>query len=189
MNTSQRVIALAGLSGAGKTTLLRNVSNLASFLHLSASDLIKEQIKREEGTERNSENLRFGNIPDNQTRLVEAYKRKTRNSNGHIVVDCHTIIDTPDGLQYIPASTFEAIGITDFLFLKINSNEIFKRRSKDISRSRPERSVEELAAQQEIALQSARKISKILNVSFTVLQTSPDSEFLRILKSFSTNSE
>lgn len=187
MSAGQRVIALASLSGAGKTTLVRSVSGSVDFTHLSASDLIKEQITREEGIERSSEALRSVSIPGNQIRLVESYRARASNISGHIVLDCHTIIDTPSGLEDIPASIFEAIGITDLLFLVVDPTEISKRRSRDTFRSRPYRTVCELAEQQKIALHVAREISGVLDIPFTILRKAPETELLSMLKSCSNS--
>ncbi len=117
MTGARRIIALAGLSGAGKTTLIRRVADQATLVHLSASDLIKAQIKLENEEERTSEALRSGNIPYNQDRLVTAFTAIAQSLTKHIILDCHTVIDTPVGIQRIPVEVFRAIEITDFIFL------------------------------------------------------------------------
>lgn len=165
----RRIIALAGLSGAGKTTILQAVSKETGSVHLSASSLIKEQKLFESGLESSSESLRTGNISDNQFLLSRAFRRQTMTIESHIFLDCHTVIDTPTGLQELSASVFEALGLTDFAFLIVEPGLLAQRRRNDIARNRPERSEEEIRAQQKAALQVGRDVANLIGVPFTVL--------------------
>lgn len=87
MTEKRRNIALAGLSGAGKSTLIRAVLKENDFVHLSASDLIKEYIKDRDGQHKTSEKLRLGNITDNQACFVEAFEEKVQSIDRHIILD------------------------------------------------------------------------------------------------------
>lgn len=165
----RRTIALAGLSGAGKTTILQAVSKETGAVHLSASSLIKEQILFEGGRESSPEGLRAGNISNNQLLLSRAFQRQTMAIERHTVLDCHTVIDTPTGLQELSASVFEALGLTDFAFLFVEPWLLAQRRRNDIARNRPERTEEEIRSQQKAALQVGRNVASLIGVPFAVL--------------------
>lgn len=182
MKIDQRISAVVGLSGAGKTTLIRTASEIVDFVHLSASDLIKAQIKRDEGSELGSEILRLGSIPDNQTRFVEAFKAQASGVGKHIVLDCHTMIDTPSGLERVPTGTFRAVMVSEFIFLYVDPAEIFKRRSQDVDRIRPCRRIDELGDQQELALQATYEISNALEIPITVLGEEAETELISVLR-------
>jgi adenylate kinase len=163
------MIALAGLSGAGKTTLLKDISKETGAVHLSASSLIKEQMIFENGCAATSEGLRAGNISDNQLLLSRAFRRQTMELESHVFLDCHTVIDTPAGLQELSPSVFEALGLTDFAFLLVEPEVLAQRRRNDIVRSRPERTEEEISFQQKAALQVGRNVANVIGVPFTIL--------------------
>lgn len=179
--SGRRIIALAGLSGAGKTTLIRKMSEKAEFLHLSASELIKEGFEGQ-GARRTSEDLRCGDIPDNQMQFVDAFKARAATTVGPIVLDCHTVIDTPAGLQRIPAETFDAIGITHLLFLTADPETLLVRRKRDSSRARPESTAAELAEQQMIAFEVAKGIAETLGIPFTEIGREPERALASFLK-------
>lgn len=183
MTGARRIIALAGLSGVGKTTLIHQVIDPRIIVHLSASDLIKNQIKLENEGDKTSEMLRTGNITNNQDRLVTAFTTIVSSIREHIILDCHTIIDTPVEIQKISIEVFRAMEITDFIFLSIDPIKLYQRREKDKIRLRPIRTIEEIELQQKISLQLARQIAEALCIPFFEIGSAPEAQLLFILGS------
>lgn len=180
--TERKIIALAGLSGAGKTTLIRDLQSKARFLHLSASDLIKEQKLLEEDAKASSEELRTGDISDNQRLFRAAFKRNAATTKAAIIFDCHTIIDTPNKVELVPESTFDRLHITHFCFLQVGSSELVDRRAGDTSRTRPTRSQGQLDEQETEATEHTFRIAKHLDVPFVILtQNNAHSSLLSLL--------
>jgi len=163
------VIAVCGLSGVGKSTLIRSVSSRADFLHWTASDLIKAQLNKKAGVENSSEQLRKGDVKSNQTILVDGFKDQAQHHGAVIILDCHTLIDTPTGIEYISSTVFEDIGVSKFLFLWDEPREIKKRREHDVDRVRPICSAEELSDHQSLSLSFTVKIATLLQVPLTLV--------------------
>lgn len=156
---STRVVALVGVSGVGKSTLLRKIEGKVSFLHLQASQLIKDEIAQITVAKPTSEQLRNGPVIDNQALLVSAFRRKTSTHSGLIVLDGHTIVDTPEGLVEIPAAVFAEMNVTHFIVLHDFPGLISERRQADKYRKRPGRTDDELIDHQWRSLAAAARIA------------------------------
>lgn len=179
----RRVIALTGLSGAGKTTLVRAVSRELSISHFSASDLIKDQIATKTRAVQTSEDLRGGPITSNQHHLVAGFLSSTRDITGDIVLDCHTLVDSPQGIQEISVDVFMSLGIDLMLFLNVEPGELERRRRLDVGRSRPPRSAAELASQQSRARSLAFDIAGEMGIPFLELSHAPEQSLRDALRS------
>lgn len=164
----RKVIALAGLSGVGKSTLLDSARLTLVFEHLQASDLIKAERQERQGKHVAHDLLREGNIDDNQALLISGFMRRAP-EEGLIVLDGHTIIDTPDGLVEISPSVFSAIDVSRFVVLVDDVEKIELRRLSDTRRTRPVRSHEELAEHQERSVLAAYRAALALSVPLFVV--------------------
>lgn len=151
----QSVIALVGISGVGKSTLLRTAAAFVPFQHLQASALIKEAKELLSSDAVVTDDLRTADITHNQALLVKGFSNARNPAERLIVLDGHTVIDTPAGLITIEPSVFSALGVTEFIFVADDPKSILSRRANDQSRNRPERSVLELAHHQEQAVLTA----------------------------------
>ena len=173
--SSRKVIVLAGLSGIGKSTLLDNARRTLVFEHLKASDLIKAERQERQGMPVAHDLLREGNIDENQALLISGFTRRAP-EEGLIVLDGHTIIDTPDGLVEISPSVFSAINVSRFVVLVDDVEKIVSRRLSDTRRTRPVRSLEELAKHQERSLLAAYRaaLSLIVPLFVVPLNEHPD---------------
>ena len=165
-------MAIVGVSGVGKSTLLHNLSKRLEFQHLQASVLIKEQIRFETGEGVIHDDLRKVNIDENQRLLISGFQRCTAQSTGLIVLDAHTLIDTPSGFVEIPPAVFQAMGVSRFIFIYASAEDIGVRREADSSRARPTRSVVELATQQNAAQLAAFTCALALNLPLHVVSAS-----------------
>lgn len=166
---TQEVIALVGISGVGKSALLAALSRNTGFQHLQASGLIREARSSDTTGPVAGDSLRLADIDENQRLLVEGFNRARLREAPLIVLDGHTVIDAPAGLQFIAPEVFAAIGITRFVFLADLPAEIHRRRVGDASRNRPARTVAELEAHQNLALQQTLKVSLRMSIPVVVV--------------------
>lgn len=166
---TQQVIALVGISGVGKSTLLHALSTTTEFQHLQASGLIREARATATTGHVTGDSLRLADIDENQRLLVEGFKGARHGAARLIVLDGHTVIDAPAGLQLIAPEVFAAIGVTQFVFLADLPTEIHRRRASDTSKSRPARTAAELEQHQNSALQQTLKVSLRMSVPVVVV--------------------
>ncbi|MCW8060763.1 ATP-binding protein [Agrobacterium tumefaciens] len=164
----RRVVALVGLPGVGKSTLLEDARRGLVFEHLQASDLIRTERQERRGKPVAHDLLREGNIDDNQALLISGFMRRAP-EEGLIVLDGHTVIDTPDGLVEISPSVFSAIDVSRFVILVDDVEKIALRRLSDTRRTRPTRSHEELAEHQERSVLAAYRAALALSVPLFVV--------------------
>lgn len=160
----QPVVALVGISGVGKSTLLRSAAEFVSFQHLQASALIKEAKERQTSAAVATDELRTADITDNQALLVKGFTNARDPAAKLVVLDGHTVIDTPTGLITIEPDVFAALGVTQFVFVADDPQAIFARRANDQIRRRPQRTPVELTHHQEQAMLAAFKIALVIEV-------------------------
>jgi adenylate kinase len=164
----QKVVAVVGLSGVGKTSALGTLTAKHAFQYLSASRLIREG--RELGAlPATVDKLRIANIDENQRLLIAGFKRAIDLTASFVVLDGHTVIETPSGLVTVGANVFGALGITDMIFLAAAPPEIVQRRSQDVSRNRQPANAEQLEAYQDEALLAAFRVCCHLKIPLNVV--------------------
>jgi adenylate kinase len=167
-----RVVAFVGLSGVGKTFALTKAADKVPFVHLQASALLKAEMVRTSAITASSEDLRLGRVQDNQELLVAGFHRAVEESHGEtIVFDAHTVIDGADGLIEISATIFRDVGTSLMIALCAEPSEILSRRESDSSRTRPVRSVEQLAHHQSYMLSVTERICQELSIPMVVVRT------------------
>ncbi|QFP65936.1 AAA family ATPase [Brucella melitensis] len=166
--SGRKVVALVGVSGVGKSTLLKDARRGLVFEHLQASSLIKAERQERKGKPVIHDLLREGNIDDNQALLIAGFYA-ARAKEGLIVLDGHTIIDTPDRLVEISPSVFSAIDVSRFIVLVDDVEKIALRRLSDSRRTRPVRSQEELVEHQERSVLAAYRAALALSVPLFVV--------------------
>ncbi|MEQ6249885.1 AAA family ATPase [Sulfitobacter sp. HNIBRBA3233] len=176
-----KTIAFVGISGIGKSTFLKAVVDETPFLHLEASNLIKDELSLVRQQTHSSEDLRIGAVLDNQTLLIRAFKRHTAGQNGLVILDGHTVVDTGSGLLNIPASVFGEMNVQAILFLQDDPEAIQSRRAADTSRVRPVRTAEEIQSHQQAALLSAADIALELSIPLHVVTHSSAQTVMDIL--------
>lgn len=164
----QAIVAFVGISGVGKSTLLKAASNRLSFQHLQASSLIKDAREAITTSPIAADDLRRASINDNQALLIDGFNNARSPEEPLIVLDGHTVIDTPSGLVRIEPRVFAALGVTQFILLVDDAQAISSRRDSDQSRNRPKRSPQELEEHQTQALLNAFAAARELNVPLTV---------------------
>lgn len=163
------IIAIVGLSGVGKSTLLKGIAARVPIQHLQASALIKQAREELSKVSVSADQLRHANIADNQALLIQGFKRAMDPTAHVVVLDGHTIIDTPSGLVRIEPDVFSQVGVQQFVFLAAPPALIYARRAGDATRTRPARTEEELREHQHQALLSAFESAQHLDVPLTVI--------------------
>jgi adenylate kinase len=158
---NQRIVAVTGISGVGKTTLLRRLSDQFSFQHLQASTLIKTARSRAASISSTDE-LRSLGIADNQTHLVEQFRKEVDAAAELVAIDAHTLVELPQRTELIEPSVFKALDIGSMLFLTDDAGAIAQRRHSDSARTRPLKEAGEIAALQLQAETQAKRICNAL---------------------------
>lgn len=157
----QDIIAFTGISGVGKTTFLRNMQQHITFQHLTGGSLIAKA-RLTETTDRDG--LRHADLHDNQRLLIEGFSLDRDPLVRIVIMDGHVIVEGSDGIQKVPASVFERLGISLIVHLEADPVLISQNRTYDTMRARPEHSVETLFRHQEISREQALVIASKLSI-------------------------
>jgi len=158
---------IAGISGVGKTFIINKILNSDNkYIHFSAGELIK---KRKENLSHDELRLLSSNeILRNQRLLIDQLniEKSSICHNKHILFDAHMLIDTDKELVEIPLDIFEKLSPSRIVFLHEEPETIMKRRSTDLSRKRPIKTLEELQFQQDRSRILAMQYSNDLSIDF-----------------------
>lgn len=177
------VVALTGISGVGKSSMLARIARIFPFQHLQASALIKASREEILATKISVDQLRNEDIDENQRILVTSFARALNHSISLAVLDGHTVVERSDGVEVVPASVFQALGVQAMICLVDNPESITARRIADGTRKRPAVSIAEVERLQELACQASRRIAENLRIRFEVLSPSDDSKLLSLFES------
>lgn len=176
-----KTIFLAGISGVGKTTLLKKIGSEVVFQHLQASTLIGDELLRDDRENTAHDKLRSANIDENQQALIRGFARNRNKMQMPIVIDGHTVIDTPSGYICVPASVFDALTVEHIIFLSDAPDRVAHRRQQDSSRKRPSRTVSELHDYQRMALLHATSISAELRIPLIQITAAAYGDLISLL--------
>ena len=168
---SQRIIAVAGVSGVGKSTFIKNISIELEVQHLQASFLIKEAARERDLKGLEQDALRDLDIDENQALLIHGFN-KHKDKSAVVVLDCHTVIDTLNGLVAISPVVFKEIGVSHMIILTDDPAVILSRREKDQGRSRPKRNEFEIESYQYNSILQGYKISQEIEIPLTICKVS-----------------
>jgi adenylate kinase len=135
----KKLIFVTGLPGVGKTTLAKRIAATRQFMYVSAGSLI---ISAHQARERDE--LKDGDVLDNQAILVGGFRAATRGYDGVILLDGHVMIRGQDDLTVISESVFRELGCDHLVVLTNDPHQIANNLSQDTSRKRLFRTIEEL---------------------------------------------
>lgn len=172
---------VSGVSGVGKTWLLEKVGATVPMKILSASALIRDGIAQREGEITSQDHLRYRDINDNQTALLEAFKRNIEPDNNLVILDAHFVIDSHHGLVDVELDVFREIEPRFVVFVEDEPSKIFSKRKRDASRLRPERSIDYISKLQEVSIAAARHISHSLSIPIYFVNAGDTDGLARIL--------
>ncbi len=99
-----------------------------------------------------------------------------------VILDGHTVIDTPDGLVEIEPNVFRMLEVSRFVILTDGPEEIYRRRLADPERKRPVRSVDELRQQQERSVIVAYRAALELGVPVVILVNAGVQDVVEVLR-------
>jgi adenylate kinase len=179
---TQQRIAFIGISGVGKSTFLAKFAETLAFQHLQASAVIRERRNGNFAPTIEIDSLREVDIDENQRFLVEGFEHLSDKNANCVILDGHSIIDTPSGLIKIDPVVFSTIGISHFVFLYDRPDKIFARRQADSARSRPSRTVEELSHHQNEAVLSAFNAARYSHVPMDIISHEHERRFSMLLR-------
>ena len=156
-STIGKTVLLFGVSGVGKSTAAEKLTRLLpELLHFQASTLLREALAT------SGENLRTAKprkIAENQNALANALTDARRpHPKRPVLVDAHSVIDNDEALIPLPLESFAALQPSIIAFLKAAPADIQRQRLTD-SRERPKRTIAQIAAYQEFALEVARRLA------------------------------
>ena len=155
-----------GVSGVGKSWMISNVAkNQDDFAQISASKLIKEAANDPLMKSEALRTVGAVGIDKNQNLLVLSFnKYLSTTEKSKILFDGHSVIDTDTGFFEIDVTVIQSIAPSTIIFVWDDPNKILIRRTRDSSRVRPVRTVEEIENYQSIALNVCKKYSTKLNI-------------------------
>lgn len=166
--TDNKVVIVVGLTGVGKTTL---IDRLEQQINRPLNRLSHGSLLLEEGKERdivhdrdNITELSMDEYDDLQSFTAGRISRKVHEEqaqeNSLYVLDTHATLHTPYGYRPgLTHSDVEKIDPCQFIFIQAEPQEIRTRREQDESRNRDKIPINQLAEQQDIALQMASSMS------------------------------
>jgi adenylate kinase len=178
-----KVIAVFGLSGVGKSWLISRFANGNPVAHVQASQLLREAKAALSGSVTTSEELRTGAVLDNQALLVRAFSAKIANATQPIIFSGHCVVDDGNQLLEIPAEVIAALSVSGLIFVQSQPTAIVERRLKDITRTRPARSVEEIEFHQNRAMSVCAEYAKRLRLGLHVVHAGDEGLFASVAAS------
>ena len=175
-----KTVAICGISGVGKSYFANTVSDAVGVKSTSASSLLQSGRALEAEANVPHDALRSLPLDKNQFHVESGYINLRTTYSGLLLLDCHVVIDTATGLEKVPPHVFSVLDLSAFVFLKADPEIIFARRSGDIGRQRPDRTVAQLSEAQEMAQEVARAVAFDLAVPFYVIDVSSGADELGV---------
>jgi adenylate kinase len=181
-----RVIGVFGLSGVGKSWLISRFVSANPVAHVQASQLLREAKAAISGSVTTSEALRIGAVLDNQALLVRAFSAKIADAVQPIIFDGHCVVDNGSQLLEIPVEVIAALSVSGLIFVQSQPAAIVEQRLKDITRTRPARSVEEIEFHQNRAMSVCAEYAKHLRLDLHVVHAGDEGSFASVVASILT---
>lgn len=166
-----RTTVVVGVSGVGKSRLIGELATSIQLRHVQASELLRKSESEVLKRAVDAEELRTGRVIDNQLALITAFLALRASETRHILFDGHNVIDTDHGLVDIPFDVFSAIGPALIIAIVGQPAEILLRRSLDLARKRPQRSVDDIECYQDRVVELARAHADLLGIPMAEVQS------------------
>lgn len=178
MNTKPRVVFVCGISGAGKSHLLRRYAESRKDLAvISAGGLIAHaRAARDRDALRN---LSTTDLHESQQLLLEGFRGLLPTITASLlIIDGHALIDNNEDDPYmVPLEVFDSLDPEGLVHIESPPDVIAGRRRSDLSRVRPERSIEELTRHQELSAARTLEIGSRLGIPTATCSSGEEAEF------------
>ncbi len=159
-----KILFIGGVHGVGKSTACAQVANDLSWLHVRASDLIRQE--RSNAIATNGKLVE--DVNGNQELLLQAFDRlKSASHTQCILLDGHYALrDKSTHIQLLPVTVFQELKLSGLVCLENDPSVIVKRiKARDGSSI----SIEEVSELQKAELEHAKTISKALSLPLSIL--------------------
>ncbi len=176
-----RVALVVGVSGVGKSYVIGRCAANAGFIHVQASEVLRQAKADLLARTVDREELRKGQVLDNQTLLSEAFGKLRARQSRPIIFDAHNIIDTDDGYVEIPLDVFRLIDPYVVIALSGDPESILGHRTRDTDRVRPDRTSGQIAEYQALVIALAEKHARDLSVPFRLVGAGDEEDFARAI--------
>ena len=100
-----------------------------------------------------------------------------------IIFDGHCVVDDGKQLVEIPVEVIAALSVSGLIFVQREPTAIVERRLKDITRTRPVRSVEEIELHQNQAMLVCEGYAKHLRLDLHVVPAGDEGSFASVVAS------
>lgn len=175
-----RVILIAGVHGVGKTTLCSRLADDRSFVHKSASQLIREE--KEAAIDFHTKTV--ADIPGNQQLLIDAVSRITE-SGQTLLLDGHlALLNIAKKIEPIATKVFADLGINGIILILGKPDQILSRL---IKRDGNEFSLDEIRTLQTIEISRATGVSDELGVPLIRVKALDFSTFTEAVRTLARN--
>nr|WP_246670917.1 AAA family ATPase [Aminobacter sp. MDW-2] len=174
-----RVALVVGVSGVGKSYVIGRFAANVSFVHVQASYLLRQAKAELVARPVDREELRTGQVLDNQALLVEAFGKLRAVESRPIIFDAHNIVDTDDGYAEIPLEVFRTIDPYVVIAISDDPEGILARRNRDTGRARPDRTASQIAEYQSLVISLAERHARELGVPYHLVSSGDDEAFAR----------
>jgi len=143
------IIGLFGLSGSGKSTLSSQlVNSLPKFVNTKASKLIADSQHTILLNDLDREV-----VGDNQDALILGFDEFCKNNIGkNIIIEVHNVIETKSEAVEVDNDVFLKLKLDGACFISVDPSRLFHQRLSDLSRTRFNVSIENLAKLQNKSL-------------------------------------
>lgn len=178
------VVTVFGLSGVGKSWLISRYATVSNVAHVQASQLMREARAALVGHVVTSEDLRRGPVLDNQSLLTDAFAKVLATEVRPIIFDGHCLVDVGDQPIEIPVEVIRKLQPAAIMLVYAPANEIVQRRENDISRSRPTRTADALAAQQDRCTAICANYAERLGLRFEQVRAGDERGFSKFMQRF-----
>lgn len=151
------IYLLTGISGVGKSAVIKNCH--AEFTQVNFGDLVLE-IAKESGLAKTRDELK--EIDAHTTRhLQRRVVARLKQMTGKVLLDTHLTIESPYGFfPGIPFWIAEELNFKTIILIEAPPQEILKRRNKDTSvRKREKSTIEEIITQRDMDRNAALVLS------------------------------
>jgi adenylate kinase len=162
-----QIFLLTGISGVGKGTVIKNARG--DFKHVNFGDVMLATAKTMKLAESRDDLKKLN--PKQQEDLQKATVEALKAMPGKILVDTHLALESPHGfIAGIPDWIARQLNVKRIIIIEAPSEEIIKRRAKDVSiRARESQSASHLDLQRDMDRMAGMTLSVITGAPLKII--------------------